>query len=148
LIPATRSSPLSISSITLGRIVCCVCVVWATAFAFLYGRITHYRPGMVAIWIAVMSHWVLDWLTHGPDMPLYPGRPRFGLELWNSIAGTMVVEIAMFGAGVWLYAHATRARDRIGQYALFGYVVLLLLTYVGDRFSGHRLRPARSHGRA
>jgi membrane-bound metal-dependent hydrolase YbcI (DUF457 family) len=44
-----------------------LCAVWATAFALVYGRITHYRPGTVAIWIGVMSHWVLDWMTHGPD---------------------------------------------------------------------------------
>ena len=119
-----------------------LCVVWATAFAFLYVGITHYRPGMVAVSIGVLSHWVLDWITHGPDMPLYPGGPRFGLGLWNSIAGTMVVEIAMFGTGVWLYAYATRARDRIGQYAFFGYVVLLLAIYVGDRFSAP---PASAH---
>lgn len=84
----------------------------------------------------MISHWILDWITHRPDMPLYPGGPRFGLGLWNSITGTMVVEIAMLGAGVWLYACTTRACDRIGRYAFPSYVVLLLLVYVGDRFSG------------
>jgi len=112
-----------------------LCAVWATAFSLLYHRIRHYRPGTIAIWIGVMSHWVLDWVTHGPDMPLYPGGPRFGLGLWNSVAGTMVVEIAMFVVGVWLYVRATRASDRIGQYAFLAYVVLLLVTYIGDRFS-------------
>jgi hypothetical protein len=113
-----------------------LCAVWATAFALVYGHITHYRPGMVAIWIGVMSHWVLDWITHGPDMPLYPGGPRFGLGLWNSIVGTMLVEITMFGAGIWLYVRATRARDRVGRYAFLAYVVLLLVTYVSSSFSG------------
>lgn len=74
-----------------------------------------------------MSHWILDWITHGPDMPLYPGGPRFGLGLWNSVAGTMSVEIAMFATGVWLYVRATRARDPVGQYAFLAYVVLLLV---------------------
>jgi len=49
-----------------------------------------------------VSHWVLDWVTHRPDMPLVPGGARYGLGLWNSIAGTMVVEILMFAAGVWM----------------------------------------------
>jgi hypothetical protein len=48
-------------------------------------------------------------------MPLYPGGARFGLGLWNSIAGTLVVEILMFATGVWLYVRSTRARDRIGH---------------------------------
>jgi membrane-bound metal-dependent hydrolase YbcI (DUF457 family) len=57
---------------------------------------TRYRPGAIAIWIGVVSHWVLDWVTHRPDMPLYPGGARYGLGLWNSIYGTMVVEFLMF----------------------------------------------------
>jgi hypothetical protein len=69
-------------------------------------------------------------------MPLYPGGPKFGLGLWNSIAGTMVVETAMFLAGVWLYASATRARDWIGRHAFWGYVAVLLMFYVSDRFTG------------
>jgi hypothetical protein len=69
--------------------------------------------GMVVIWIAVMSHWVLDGVTHRPDMPLYRGGPRFGLGLWNSVAGTMVVEIAMFVAGVWPFMHTGHAHETV-----------------------------------
>lgn len=83
-----------------------------------------------------MSHWNLDWISHGPEMPLYPGAPRLGLGLWNSIAGTIIVEILMLAAGVWRYLRATRALDRTGRYAFIAYVGLLLALYVGDRFSG------------
>jgi hypothetical protein len=111
-------------------------IVWATLFVLTYGLKTRYWAGTVAIWMGVVSHWVLDWITHRPDMPLYPGGPRFGLGLWNSVAGTMVVEIAMFAIGLWLYVRSTQARDRIGKYAFLSYVALLLLLYIGDRFSG------------
>jgi membrane-bound metal-dependent hydrolase YbcI (DUF457 family) len=110
-------------------------IVWATLFSLIYHLITRYWPGAVVIWIGVVSHWVLDWITHRPDMPLYPGGPRYGLGLWNSIAGTLVVELLMFAVGVWIYARTTRARDRIGQYAFLAYVALLLVLYIGDRFS-------------
>jgi membrane-bound metal-dependent hydrolase YbcI (DUF457 family) len=110
-------------------------VVWATAFAAIYYFVARYWPGAVVIWIGVVSHWVLDWTTHRPDMPLYPGSARFGLGLWNSIPGTMVVELAMFAAGVWLYVRTTRSRDRVGRYAFIAYVILLLAAYIGDRFS-------------
>lgn len=110
-------------------------IVWATALSLVYQLIARYWPGSVALWIGVVSHWVLDWITHRPDMPLYPGGPRFGLGLWNSIAGTLVVELAMFAVGIWLYLGATRARDRIGRYAFAAFVTLLLLSYIGDRFS-------------
>ena len=109
-------------------------IVWATAFGLVYQLLARYWPGTVAIWIGVVSHWILDWITHGPDMPLYPGGPRYGLGLWNSIAGTMIVEFAMFAVGIWLYVRTTRARDRIGQYAFLAYVALLLAAYIGDRF--------------
>jgi uncharacterized membrane protein len=113
-----------------------VAVVWATGFALIYYGIARYGSGAAAIWIAVVSHWVLDWVSHRPDMPLYPGGPKYGLGLWNSIAGTMIVELVMLGVGVWLYVRTTRARDRIGRYALVSYVSVLLVLYIGDRFSG------------
>lgn len=109
-------------------------LIWATVFALLYHLITHYSPGTIAIWIGVVSHWVLDWITHSPDMPLYPGGPKVGLGLWNSVAGTMVVEFVTFAVGTCLYLAATRARDRVGRYGFASYVVLLLLLYIGDRF--------------
>jgi LexA-binding, inner membrane-associated putative hydrolase len=110
-------------------------IVWATAFALIYHQLTRYKPGTIAIWLLVVSHWILDWVTHRPDMPLYPGSPRLGLGLWNSIAGTMIVEIAMLAASLALYISATRARARIGRYAFAAFVLLLLASYIADRFS-------------
>jgi membrane-bound metal-dependent hydrolase YbcI (DUF457 family) len=109
--------------------------VWAVVLALLYRAWRSDAAGAWAIAIGVLSHWVLDWVTHRPDMPLYPGGPRFGLGLWNSIAGTLVIELAVFLGGVWLYARMTSARDRIGRWGFWAYVVFLLLLYVGDRFS-------------
>ena len=44
-------------------------------------------PIFVVTLLLVVSHWVLDVVTHIPDMPLYPNGPKFGLGLWNSITG-------------------------------------------------------------
>jgi|SRR5579862_3681718 len=129
----TRFTPLDFVSYPWSHSLLLLCV-WATAFGAIYYAITRYRPGAVAIWIGVVSHWVLDWVTHRPDMPLVPGGSRYGLGLWNSIAGTMVVEIAMFAVGVWLYAGATRAKDRIGRYGFWAYVVFLLVIYFANTF--------------
>jgi membrane-bound metal-dependent hydrolase YbcI (DUF457 family) len=111
--------------------------IWATAFSLLYWAWKHDWAGTVVVWLGVVSHWVLDWITHRPDMPLFPGgHGRYGLGLWNSVAGTVSVELAMFVFGVWMYARATRARDRVGRFAFWAYVTLLLVLYIGDRFSG------------
>jgi hypothetical protein len=130
----TRFTPLDLSYFPWSHSLL-MSIAWATAFALAYYLIARYWPGTLAIWIGVVSHWVLDWITHRPDMPLYPGGQRYGLGLWNSVAGTMIVEISMLVVGVWLYVRATRAGDRIGSYAFFAYLILLLVLYVGDRFS-------------
>lgn len=110
-------------------------VVWATIFSAMYYAVAKYRPGAIAIWIGVVSHWILDWITHIPDMPLYPGGgPRLGLGLWNHVAATMIVEIAMLLVGVAFYVNATRARNRIGKYAFLAYILLLLFVFISDRF--------------
>jgi hypothetical protein len=129
----TRLTPFDFVSYPWSHSLLMLCV-WATAFGAIYYAITRYWPGAIAIWIGVVSHWVLDWVTHRPDMPLVPGRARYGLGLWNSIAGTMIVEIAMFVAGVWMYVSVTRAKDRIGRWAFIAYIVLLMLIYVANAF--------------
>src|SRR5438093_713765 len=75
-------------------------LVWATLFGGAYWLVTHYRVGAVAIWIGVVSHWILDVLVHGPDMPLHPGGPKFGLGLWNVPPVEITIEVLMLAAGV------------------------------------------------
>jgi len=111
-------------------------LVWATLFAITYQILARYWPGTLAVWLGVLSHWILDWISHRPDVPLYPGGPRYGLGLWNSIPATIVVEGLMFAIGTGLYARATRATDRIGKYGFLGYVALLLLLYAANFLSG------------
>ena len=80
----------------------------------------------------VVSHWFLDVLTHRPDMPVYPGGPKLGLGLWNSVPATAAVEVPMFLAGIWIYARSTRARDGIGRWAFRSLMLTLLLIYVAN----------------
>ena len=110
-------------------------IAWGIVFALLYGWRTGYGRGAVVVALLVVSHWVLDFVTHRPDMPLYPGGPKVGLELWASVPGTLIVEGLLFVAGVAIYARATRARDAVGRYAFWGLVALLLALYVASLFS-------------
>ena len=92
---------------------------WAFLAAAAYWAARRRRTGAVVVGLVVLSHWVLDVISHQPDMPLSLGTsPKIGLGLWNSLVGTIVVEALMFAAGVWLYATTTRARDRIGDVRL------------------------------
>jgi hypothetical protein len=110
-------------------------VGWASLFAGVYRLVKHDSRGALCLWFVLMSHWVLDALTHRPDLPLYPGSSTYvGLGLWNSRAGTLLVEGAIFAFGVILYVHATRPRDRVGIYAFWSFIVLLVLIYFGNLF--------------
>ncbi len=109
-------------------------LVWGVLFAAVYFLIRRDRRGGLVLGLAVVSHWVLDWLTHRPDLPLAPGAERVGLGLWNSFAGTLVVELGLFALGVYLYVRATRARDRVGSWALWSLVVFLAAIYAGNLF--------------
>ena len=94
------------------------------------------RDAAGAGWIAalVLSHWVLDFASHRPDMPLWPGGPKVGLGLWYSLPATLVVEFALLGVGAWLYLAATRARDRLGGILLAALVATLAAIYLASVF--------------
>ena len=109
-------------------------LVWGVLFAAVYFLIRRDRRASLVLGLAVVSHWVLDWLTHRPDLPLAPGAERVGLGLWNSFAGTVIVELGLFALGVYLYVRATRARDRIGSWALWSLVAFLAAIYAGNLF--------------
>lgn len=107
-------------------------VVWGVVLGALYRAIAGGRRTFVALSVLVVSHWLLDFITHRPDMPLYPGGARFGLGLWNSVPATVAVELVMFVAGVGIYLGATRRRDAVGSWALWGLVAFLLVGYLAS----------------
>jgi hypothetical protein len=108
---------------------------WATLFAAIYFGFTRYKAGALVIWMGVISHWVLDYIVHRPDLPLYAGGARLvGLGLWNHRWAAIAVELVLFAAGIWLYTRQTKAKDKIGVYALWGFVVFLLAAYGAAAF--------------
>jgi len=106
-------------------------MLWALVFALVYFASSRDRAGAVWVAVVVASHWVLDFVSHVPDMPLYPGgSEKLGLGLWQSIPATFAVEGLMFAVGVVLYLQATKSRDRIGSIAWWAFVGLLLALYI------------------
>lgn len=109
-------------------------LLWAGLFAGVYAWRGRDRAGAWVLAAVVLSHWVLDFASHRPDVPVLFDGPKLGLGLWRSLAATLAVEGALFAVGVWLYARATRARDRIGSYGLAALVALLVIAYAGALF--------------
>jgi len=119
---------------------------WGALYALLYRARTGYGRGAIVVGLLVVSHWVLDFVTHVPDMPLYPGGPKVGLGLWHSVPGTVIVEGLMFAAGIAIYAGATRPRDGVGRVTLGVLTLVLAAAYVGSLFSPPPPMPALAIG--
>ena len=109
-------------------------VLWGALVAAAYFLFRRDRAG--ALWLAalVLSHWILDFVSHRPDMPLWPGGPLVGLGLWYSVPATLAVELGLFAVGAWLYASVTRPRDRIGTYSLWAFVATMTAVYLSGVF--------------
>ena len=65
-------------------------------------------------------------------MPLYPGGPKVGLGLWNSVPATLAVEVPLYLAGLWIYFRTTRPLDAIGRWSFGLLAATLLLIYIGN----------------
>ena len=107
---------------------------WATLYASVYFGLTRYVSGTIVIWFGVISHWLMDYLVHVPDLPLHARSRLYGLGLWNHRWLTIAIEIALFAIAVWTYQRETRAKDKIGLYAFLAFVFVLLAAYAGAAF--------------
>ncbi|MEA2464106.1 MAG: hypothetical protein QOJ98_1853 [Acidobacteriota bacterium] len=105
---------------------------WSVAVAVGYRLVRKTWSGAAVVGTAVLSHWVLDFVTHRPDLPLWPGGPMVGLGLWNSVPATIAVESLLFIATLTIYLRTTVARDRTGSIALWSLVLFVTLIYIGN----------------
>jgi membrane-bound metal-dependent hydrolase YbcI (DUF457 family) len=104
-------------------------LLWAVLFGAACWKLG--RRAALAMAALVFSHWVLDALSHRPDLPLWPGSDTMvGLGLWNSVAGTLALESTMFIAGALIYVR-TGGRAGVGFWALIAFFVL---AYLGAAF--------------
>ncbi len=111
-------------------------LVWSVLSCGIVRYLTRRWADAIAVGALVLSHWVLDLLTHRPDLPLWPGdSPMVGLGLWNSIPATLVVEGFLFGLGCYLYLRSTRAVDRIGSLGVPSLLVFIAVIWASGPFA-------------
>jgi hypothetical protein len=110
-------------------------VIWGVAFGWLYRMATGEGRAFLVLAALVISHWVLDFVTHVPDMPLYPGGPKLGLGLWNFVPATMAIELTIRGGSLGLWCAATRP-DKTGYWAFLSFAVFLTVAYFASAFGG------------
>ena len=118
------SYPVSHSLVTVAT--------WGAGFGALH--FWRRRRPLDAVLLALLaaSHWLLDFVSHRADMPLWPGGPRLGLELWSSVPLTVLVELLLFAIGLGLALRASRAHDAVGRWGFLALAVFLLALYAAN----------------
>jgi hypothetical protein len=66
-------------------------------------RDQRFRAGAGVVGLAVFSHWVLDFVVHRPDLPLWDNTAKVGLGLWNYPMPALALECGLLVAGLLLY---------------------------------------------
>jgi len=115
-------------------------LVWSLTGFLVYwlwpgkDRTQRKRPATILA-LAIFSHYVLDVISHTPDMSLLGNSSlKLGLSLWNSLPATIAVEAALFFAGIVLYLLARRELRPAAKYGLAALVIILSASFLGGSF--------------
>lgn len=109
-------------------------LIWSFLFGLLIKKISGSLRAAWICGIVVFSHWILDFITHIPDLPLWFGMQKVGLGLWKSKIGTFVVESILFGAGVALYLNVKGSMPSKRRVIFLSMVAFLYLFFIGHVF--------------
>ena len=61
-------------------------LIWSAIAGLLYKTIWRVKASNSAaliVGVAVFSHWILDFIAHPGDLPLYDNTTKIGLGMWN-----------------------------------------------------------------
>lgn len=108
--------------------------LFAAGFGALAYAIT--RRGMAALLAAavVLSHWLLDFLVHAPDLTLAGAPPKLGLGLWNLPLIERPLEVVIALGALLFYAARTRPTSPKALWALLVFAAVLGLFQTIDWF--------------
>ena len=87
---------------------------WSVVAFLAYRFAVRSAPPRAAaiVGLAVFSHWVLDFLVHRPDLPLYDNTAKVGLGLWNLPAVAFGLEAVLLFGAMGLYLRHTGVARR------------------------------------
>ena len=84
-----------------------ISLVWSIVFAIIIYLILRNRKAAVIVGLVTFSHWVLDFIVHSPDLPIFGNNsPQLGLGLWTSGPGfiiSILLEFILLVGGLAIY---------------------------------------------
>ena len=103
-------------------------LAWSIAGALVIFLVTKDVRGAVVFGAVVFSHFVLDVPVHTPDLPIASeSGPKLGFGLWNNWEATLLLELAVLGAGAFMYWQLVRPiGKKRSQLAIFLAVMAVL----------------------
>ena len=87
----------------------------------------------IACWIglAIFSHWLLDFISHRPDLPvLYGFCFKLGLGLWNYPILATIIEVGIFLGGAIWYAIRVKGFKEWGNGLFWSYIIVSIVMSV------------------
>ena len=110
-------------------------VIWSVLLGLAYLWWRRDSRGSAVVAAVVFSHWLLDFVSHRPELPLAPGVHWYlGLGLWNSIPMTFVVEGALWVLCIAIYLRTTRSNDPRGTIGLVALVAVPTAAWIWTPF--------------
>jgi hypothetical protein len=105
-------------------------VAWSAAAAIAYRLLVRRSTSRASflVGLAVLSHWVLDFVVHRPDLPLYDDSAKVGLGLWDRPGLAFGLEAALLLGGLALFL--SRRPGRAVAWVVFGIVMLAVQALV------------------
>jgi hypothetical protein len=129
----TASNPLDLYYMPYTHSLAAV-ALWSTVAIILWKFLPRSRTWSVAalVGLAVLSHWLLDLLVHGPDLPVYDDTMKVGLGLWNYRAIALLLEVVLLFGGMTMYMRRTTAINAIGRFGppIFGITMVATQCYL------------------
>jgi hypothetical protein len=92
-----------------------------------------YKKFAVIVSLAVFSHWVLDFIAHPRDLPLYDNKWKVGLGMWNYRDPEFALEIALLAGGIILYL-ARNVMPTTRKTAILAFGIALVVVQIGDTY--------------
>ena len=101
-------------------------IVWGLLFGLVYFLCTKQKRNSILMAGLVFSHWILDFITHRPDLQLTPFSDyRVGLGLWNYPVVAVFIEVGFFILGVYLYFTSVRPKRKIAFWLFISFFLVI-----------------------